>query len=313
MKAHAERSAGPPPEDRGAVSRTSEAALHAEADLLIEAALREDVGEGDFTTLWTVGPEDRAEAAIVAKGQLVMAGCWVARRIFSRAVPGARVEALVHDGVEVRPGTELLRVRGATRGILTAERTVLNFLGRLSGIATLTRRFVEAVAGTPARITDTRKTTPGWRLLEKWAVRMGGGVNHRNGLDDMILIKDNHIAATGGARAAVLSVQARNGRGLEVEVEVSSAVEIEALRGLPIQRVLLDNMGEDELRAAVSRVSGWPESRPELEASGNISLERVPRVAGTGVEWISVGALTHSAPAADLSLRVLPAPPGPEG
>ena len=297
---------------RGPAPRTGEAALRAEADLLIEAALREDVGEGDFTTLWTVGPEERAEAVIVAKGTLVVAGGWVAHRVFSRVAPGARVESLVHDGVEVRPGTELQRVRGTTRGILTAERTALNFLGRLSGIATLTRRFV-AAAGARARVTDTRKTTPGWRLLEKWAVRTGGGVNHRAGLDDMILIKDNHIAAAGGVREAVLSVQARNVRGLEVEVEVSSAIDLEALRGFPIQRVLLDNMGDDDLRDAAARVAAWPEPHPDLEASGNISLERAGTAARTGVQWISVGALTHSAPSADLSLRVRPAPAEPAG
>ena len=315
MKASTGGSAGTAPREEGGrdpVLRWGEAALRAEADLLIEAALREDVGEGDFTTVWTVRPEDRAEAVILAKGTLVMAGGWVARRVFARAAPGVRVESLVRDGVEVRPGTELQRIWGVARGILTAERTALNFLGRLSGIATLTRRFV-AAAGPRARITDTRKTTPGWRLLEKWAVRTGGGVNHRIGLDDMILIKDNHIAAAGGVREAVLSVQARNVRGLEVEVEVSNAIELEALSGLPVQRVLLDNMADDELLEAAARVAEWPEPRPELEASGNISVDRVGTIAGTGVQWISVGALTHSAPSADLSLRVLPAPPEPVG
>ncbi len=315
MKASTGGSAGTAPreeEGSGPAPRPGEVALRAEADLLIEAALREDVGEGDFTTLWTVGPEDRAEAVIVAKGTLVMAGGWVARRVFTRTAPGARVESLVRDGVEVCPGTELQRIRGGARGILTAERTALNFLGRLSGIATLTRRFV-AAAGPRARITDTRKTTPGWRHLEKWAVRTGGGVNHRAGLDDMILIKDNHIAAAGGVREAVLSVQARNVGGLEVEVEVSNAIELEALSGLPVQRVLLDNMADDELRDAAARVTEWPEPRPELEASGNISLERVGTIAGTGVQWISVGALTHSVPSADLSLRVLTPPAQPEG
>ena len=300
MTVRAEGGGGTAPPD------SARTALRAESDRLIGAALGEDIGEGDFTTLWTVRASAQAEAVIVAKGRLVVAGIWIAGRVFSRVLADTRIELLVEDGAAVDPGARLLRVRGPARGILTAERTALNFLGRLSGIATLTRRFVEAAAGTRARITDTRKTTPGWRHLEKWAVRTGGGVNHRAGLDDMILIKDNHIAAAGGAREAVLRVAARNRRGLEVEVEVSSAAGVEELRGLPVRRILLDNMDVDGLREAVSRVARWPEPRPELEASGNISLERVRTVAGTGVDWISVGALTHSAPAADLSLRIRP-------
>ena len=307
MTVQAERSGGTAPDDGGW------AALRGESDRLIGAALREDIGEGDFTTLWTVHASARAEAVIVAKGRLVVAGVWIARRVFSRVLADARIEPLVEDGVAVDPGTGLLRVRGPARGILTAERTALNFLGRLSGIATLTRRFVEAVAGTRALVTDTRKTTPGWRVLEKWAVRTGGGVNHRAGLDDMILIKDNHIAAAGGAREAVLRVAARNRRALDVEVEVSTPAGVEELRGLPVGRILLDNMDEDGLREAVSRVSRWPEPRPELEVSGNISLERARSVAGTGVDWISVGALTHSAPVADLSLRIRPVASAEEG
>ena len=307
MRVRAEGSGRTAPPDGGG------AGLRAESDRLIGAALREDIGEGDFTTLWTVPASARAEAAVVAKGTLVVAGVWIAGRVFSRVLADARIEPLVEEGAAVDPGTRLLRVRGPARGILTAERTALNFLGRLSGIATLTRRFVEAVAGTGALVTDTRKTTPGWRLLEKWAVRTGGGVNHRAGLDEMVLIKDNHIAAAGGAREAVRRVAARNRRALEVEVEVSSPAGVEELRGLPVRRILLDNMEEGGLREAVARVARWPEPRPELEASGNISLERVRAVAGTGVAWISVGALTHSAPVADLSLRIRPAAPAEDG
>ena len=307
MTMQAERSGGTAPQVGG------RAALRSESDRLIGAALREDIGEGDFTTLWTVSASARAEAVIVAKGRIVVAGVWIAGQVFSRVIADAPIDPLVEDGVAVDPGTGLLRVRGPARGILTAERTALNFLGRLSGIATLTRRFVEAVAGTRALITDTRKATPGWRVLEKWAVRTGGGVNHRAGLDDMILIKDNHIAAAGGAREAVLRVAARNRRALEVEVEVSTPAGVEELRGLPVGRILLDNMGEDGLRESVSRVARWPEPRPELEASGNVSLERARSVAGTGVDWISVGALTHSAPVADLSLRIRPVASAEEG
>jgi nicotinate-nucleotide pyrophosphorylase (carboxylating) len=272
-------------------------------DRLVEAALLEDIGEGDRTTLWTVDPTDRAEALIIAKEPLVVAGIQVAQRVFQAVDPGLEVEALVADGAKVEPGAPILKVRGLARGILTAERTALNFLGRLSGIATLTRSFVQAVdTGGEAQITDTRKTTPGWRALEKWAVRIGGGENHRLGLDDMVLIKDNHIVAAGGVRNAVLRATERNDLGLSVEVEVSRVDELEALRGLPINRILLDNMDDDAMREAVARISDWPEPRPELEASGNMSLDRVKRVAGTGVSWITVGALTHSAPTADLSL-----------
>jgi len=250
-----------------------------------------------------MGPTDRAEALIIAKEPLVVAGIQVARRVFQTVDPGLEVEALAADGAKVELGTPILKVRGLARGILTAERTALNFLGRLSGVATLTRSFVQAVGtGSGARITDTRKTTPGWRVLEKWAVRIGGGVNHRLGLDDMVLIKDNHIVAAGGVRNAVLRVTERNDLGLSVKVEVSRVDEVEELRGLPIDRILLDNMNNAAMREASARISDWPEPRPELEASGNMSLDRVRSVSETGVSWISVGAITHSAPTVDLSL-----------
>ncbi len=198
----------------------------------------------------------------------------------------------------------ILRIWGEGRSILTAERTALNFLARLSGVATLTRRFVEAVEGELAEIMDTRKTTPGWRALEKWAVRVGGGANHRMGLDDMILVKDNHIAMAGGVRNAVERVQQRNEPGLLVEVELTRPGQLDRLRELGVQRILLDNMSDEEIREAAAQVSQWPEPRPELEASGNMTLERVRRVAQTGVDWISVGGLTHSARSVDLSLQL---------
>ena len=222
--------------------------------------------------------------------------------------PDAELEALRRDGDAVEPGDVVLRIRGEARAILTGERTALNFLQRLSGVATLTRRYVDAVAGTGARILDTRKTTPGWRRLEKAAVRAGGGDNHRAGLYDMVLIKENHIAAAGGITAAVQRVRERNSEGLAVEVEVTSPPELEEAVRAGVDRVLLDNMGLDELRAAVAlaertaAAAGRP--RPELEASGNMTLERVRAVAETGVDFISVGALTHSATALDLSLLI---------
>ncbi len=280
------------------------AGLDAEVRNLVDLALNEDVGEGDWTTLWTVERDTRAEALVMAKEALIVAGGLVVRRVFLAVDPDIEVDFLVSDGVGIEVGTSILRVKGRARGILTAERTALNFLGRLSGIATLTRKFVEAVEGHKARILDTRKTTPGWRALEKWAVGIGGGVNHRMGLDDMILVKDNHILAAGGVREAVLRVRERNEASLPIEVEVVRAEQVEELCEFGVDRILLDNMDEREIRQVVTRVSAWPGPRPELEASGNMTLERVRGVAETGVDWISVGALTHSVRSVDLSLRL---------
>jgi nicotinate-nucleotide pyrophosphorylase (carboxylating) len=285
------------------VSRRSAGAVpEADLEALVTRALSEDVGGGDWTTRWTVGEGVRAEGVVVAKETMVVAGLDAARLSFRAVDPSLDVEALVEDGDRVACDTAVLRVRGSARSILTGERTALNFLGRLSGIATLTQRFVDEVEGTGARILDTRKTTPGWRSLEKWAVRMGGGSNHRMGLDDMIMIKDNHISAAGGLKEAVAAVGERNEFGLPVEVEVGDLDQLEEARGLGVDRILLDNMTEEELASAVSGVAVWPAPRPELEASGNVTLERVRSVAETGVDWISVGALTHSARSMDLSL-----------
>jgi nicotinate-nucleotide pyrophosphorylase (carboxylating) len=272
---------------------------------LISAALEEDVGAGDFTTLWTVDPEARGEARVVAKAPLVVAGMEAALEVFQRVDTALALSVLVQDGSGAEEGDVILEVRGSLRSILTAERSALNFLGRLSGIATLTRRFVEEVRGTGATILDTRKTTPGWRLLEKAAVTAGGGGNHRIGLHDMILIKDNHLAAAGGIRPAVEGVRRQNTAGLQVEVEVGTEAELEEALQVGVDRILLDNMSTEEMARAVARVQRSGEPRPQLEASGNMDLSRVREVAETGVDFISVGALTHSAPVADLSLRVL--------
>jgi nicotinate-nucleotide pyrophosphorylase (carboxylating) len=271
---------------------------------LISAALEEDVGAGDFTTLWTVDPEARGEARVVAKAPLVVAGMEAALEVFQRVDTALALSVLVQDGSGAEEGDVILEVRGSLRSILTAERSALNFLGRLSGIATLTRRFVEEVRGTGATILDTRKTTPGWRLLEKAAVTAGGGGNHRIGLHDMILIKDNHLAAAGGIRPAVEGVRRQNTAGLQVEVEVGNEAELEEALQVGVDRILLDNMSTEEMARAVERVQRSGEPRPQLEASGNMDLSRVREVAETGVDFISVGALTHSAPVADLSLRV---------
>lgn len=273
-------------------------------DRLIDTALAEDVGDGDRTTAWIVPGERVARAAVIAKAEVVVAGLEAAIRTFQRLDPGVRVGACRRDGETVRRGDGVLTVEGSARAILTAERTALNFLARLSGIATLTRRFVDAVAGTGARIVDTRKTTPGWRALEKAAVRAGGGENHRFGLYDMVLVKENHVAVAGGIEAALARVRASNREGLPVEVEVRTLEELETALRLEPDRILLDNMGVPELAEAVRRVRARGGRRPELEASGNVTLEIVRAVAETGVDLISVGALTHSAPAADFSLLV---------
>jgi nicotinate-nucleotide pyrophosphorylase (carboxylating) len=273
-------------------------------DRLVGLALEEDVGPGDWTTLWTVGKEKKGTATIVAKEPLVVAGTEVATRVFLRVEPALAVRSEAEDGAEVPEGGALLRVSGPLRGILTAERTALNFLGRLSGVATLTRRFVTAVSGTGTQILDTRKTTPGWRLLEKAAGVAGGGLNHRVGLHDMVLVKDNHILAAGGVAASVEGIRRGNREGLPVEVEVGDLDQLEEAFSLGVKRILLDNMRLETMREAVRRAKRLGRNRPLLEASGNMTLTRVRAVAETGVDFISVGAVTHSAPSVDLSLRV---------
>ena len=278
--------------------------LPPEAHALIDAALAEDVGPGDFTTLWTVPPERRAEARIVAKARGVIAGTEMAAEVFRRVDPSLSIEILAADGAALEVGGLAMRVRGPARSLLTAERTALNFLQRLSGVATVTRRYVEAVAGTGARIIDTRKTTPGMRRLEKAAVVAGGGANHRVGLFDMVMIKDNHIAAAGGITAAVQAVRAGNDRGLKVEVETTNLDEIREALAAGCDRIMFDNMSPDLMRSAVALVHEAGDRRPETEASGGITLETIRTFAETGVDFISVGALTHSAPALDLSLQL---------
>lgn len=290
--------AGDPHPRRGAAASLD----HESLARVVGQALAEDVGDGDWTTLWTVPPGLRTRARIIARESLVVAGGEVVFEVLRQAAPSAILRLLVPDGTRVETGTELVILEGPARQILTAERVLLNFLGRLSGVATRTRRFVDAVAGTGAAITDTRKTTPGLRALEKAAVRAGGGVSHRSGLFDMVLIKENHIAAAGGVRRAVEAVHRENRAGLPMEVEVARPSQVEALEGLGVPRLLLDNMSDAEMRQVVELVQGWTDPRPLLEASGDMTLERVPGVARLGVDLISVGAITHSAPAANLSL-----------
>ncbi|MCS7082190.1 MAG: carboxylating nicotinate-nucleotide diphosphorylase [Bacteroidetes bacterium] len=274
----------------------------------IEAALREDLGSGDLTSLATVPDTAQAEGTFWAKSSGVVAGLMVAERVFHRLDPSVRVHWTVSDGARIEAGTAFGFVRGPARSLLAAERTALNFLQRMSGIATRTRAFVEAVLGTKARILDTRKTAPGLRWADKWAVRLGGGENHRMGLYDQVLIKNNHIAAAGGLEAALYRCREYlRAHGLEpfITVEARTLEEVDRILHLGgVHRILLDNMDPEGLREAVARVAG----RLETEASGNVTLENVRAIAETGVDYISVGALTHSAPALDLSLelRLLP-------
>jgi nicotinate-nucleotide pyrophosphorylase (carboxylating) len=271
---------------------------------LVASALAEDVGDGDVTTAATVPEDARARAVISQKAPGVVFGIELGERTFRALDPGVALERLGPEG-EWREGGPVLRIEGSAGAILTAERTALNFMQRLSGIATLTARYVKAIEGTGARILDTRKTTAGMRALEKAAVAAGGGTNHRAGLYDAILIKENHAELAGGVAEAVRRARA-SAPGLPLEVECRTIEEVdealEAGAGRPGFRILLDNMSIDQLRGAVARVAG----RAELEASGGVTLETVRAIASTGVQFVSVGALTHSPPALDLSLLLEP-------
>jgi nicotinate-nucleotide pyrophosphorylase (carboxylating) len=263
---------------------------------IVARALAEDVGDGDVTTAATVDPDWHGRARIMQKAPGVIFGLEVAEGTFRSLDPDAVISRLGPEG-EWREGGPVLQIEGRAAALLTAERTALNFLQRLSGVATLTARCVQAVEGTHARILDTRKTTPGLRLLEKAAVRAGGGTNHRTGLYDMVLIKENHAAMAGGVGKAVRHAYA-HAPGLEIEVECRTPAEVDEALDAGAQRILLDNMTPAQLRDAVARIGG----RAQTEASGGFTLQTIREVASTGVDFISVGALTHSAPALDLSL-----------
>lgn len=278
------------------------------ADVLNAAALREDLQDvGDLTCLALIDAEERAAVHLVARQEGVLAGLPIAERVFQQLDPAVQFDARLSDGAKLEPGSVVAEISGPLRSLLTGERTALNFLTHLSGVATLTARFVAAVAQTQARILDTRKTPPGWRVLEKYAVRAGGGTNHRLGLYDGVLIKDNHLAAWAARQTgATIADAVRQARrtiepGTTVEVEVDTLDQLaEALPGAP-DIVLLDNMDINMLREAVA-LRNRTAPGVLLEASGSVSLDTVAAIAGTGVERISVGALTHSAPALDLAL-----------
>jgi nicotinate-nucleotide pyrophosphorylase (carboxylating) len=290
--------------EQGAVHRDHAAALsaagldRAEIETVVRRALEEDLAFGpDVTTDSTVPVRAQATGEIVPRSPGMLAGIPIAAAVFDLVGQGeVEVELLAADGTAARPGEAVLRVAGPARALLTAERTALNLIGHLSGIATLTRHWVDAVTGTAAAIRDTRKTTPGLRALEKYAVRCGGGVNHRMGLGDAALIKDNHVLAAGGITAAVEAIR-RTAPGIPLEVECDTLDQVREALAAGVQLVLLDNFGLDDTVNAVSLARG---TGCRLEASGGLTLERARAVAQTGVDFLAVGALTHSAPVLDL-------------
>jgi nicotinate-nucleotide pyrophosphorylase (carboxylating) len=267
---------------------------------LINLALSEDIGAGDVTSKALVESQAAGQAVIVAKQDGVLAGLPVAKMVFQAVDPTVVFRMLKRDGGRIKNGEKLALIQGKTKGILSAERTALNFLQRLSGIATLTSKYVEETKGTKARILDTRKTTPGLRALEKYSVSAGGGQNHRMGLFDMVLIKENHLKAVGGISRAIVRARSKS-RGKKIEVEVRNLNEArEAVESKP-DWIMLDNMRIDQMRKAVQLIRSASRTI-KIEASGNVNLKNVRNIGLTGVDFISVGALTHSAPALDMSL-----------
>lgn len=265
---------------------------------LIDLALEEDAGFGDITSRAIFPAQHRSRAVVDAKQELILCGVEVAARVFAKTDPRLKTRIVARDGQRLKPGAIALRVAGPTAAILTAERTALNFLQRLSGIATQARRYADAVAGTGVRIVDTRKTTPGWRALEKYAVRTGGCFNHRSSLGEQVLIKDNHIAAAGSLTKAVKLCQASAAHGAKIEVEAKTLAEVKEACRAGADIILLDNMTPAQVRAAVAAIAG----RAQVEVSGGVRFETLRDYAVPGVDIISVGALTHSVAAADLSL-----------
>lgn len=276
---------------------------------LIDLALDEDLGRGDLTSEAIFGEHDQTRATLLAKSALCLSGLDVAQAVFHRVDARIVCQPLYRDGSLVRPGTPVMNVEGPVRGVLAAERTVLNFLQRLSGIATLTRKYVDSVAGTGTRLVDTRKTLPGFRFLDKRAVRHGGGHNHRADLGSGVLIKDNHIAAAGSVTAAIEAVRDSAPHSVRIEVEVTTLAQINEALAAQAHVLLFDNMSPAQVKEALTLLPPRGDvRRPLVELSGGITLGTLRSYAEAGADLISVGALTHSAPAADISLEV--APPG---
>ncbi len=269
---------------------------------LIDSALSEDIGSGDITTDNIVAHDQTGSAEILAKEPMVLAGLDVARQVFETLAPDLAIDTRCADGDEVPAGSRIMSVAGRLGPLLQGERTALNFLQRLSGIATHVRPYVAAVSNYPVRLVDTRKTTPGWRVLEKYAVRVGGAANHRMGLYDGVLIKDNHIAACGSITTAVTQVRRATSHLVKIEVEVGTLEEVAEALDTGADVIMLDNMNLDKIRTAVTKIN----RRAIVEISGNVSLEKLPALARTGVDIISVGALTHQARSVDISMRITP-------
>lgn len=269
-------------------------------DRIIDLALQEDLGSGDVATEALVACEAQAHARLVAKGEGVVSGQWVAERVFAHLDGGVRYRAICPDGGGVKRGDLIAEINGPYASLLEGERTALNFLQHLSGIATVTSKYVAAIGDLPTRLLDTRKTAPGQRVLEKRAVVDGGGANHRMGLYDLAMIKDNHIAVAGGIRQAVEGVRRHIPVYMKVEVETSTLEEVDEALACGVEIIMLDNMDVETMRAAVRRIGG----RALVEASGNVTLERVRAIAETGVDFISSGAITHSAPILDISMKM---------
>lgn len=269
-----------------------------DVDAVIDRALGEDLGGGDITTNATVPPDLKVEASLIAKEPLVVCGLYVAGRVMTKLDSSIRFSGKVTEGSKVAAGTVLATMEGNARMLLAGERTALNLLQRLSGVSTMTRAYVDALGGAKTRICDTRKTTPGLRRLQRYAVRCGGGRNHRNDLGAGVLIKENHIRCAGGVAAAVRAAAKRAPHPLRIECEVTDFAELDEALTAGADVVMLDNMDDERVRVAVARVDG----RALVEVSGGITLARIPRLAATGVDIISVGALTHSAPGMDISM-----------
>jgi len=268
---------------------------------IIKKALEEDKVNEDYTTLWCVPKDKRIKAEIVVKQDGVICGLWVTEMVFKMVSSNIEFKCLKKDGDKVKRFERVATIKGSAANILRAERTALNFLQRLSGIASLTAKFVERVKPFKAKILDTRKTTPGLRILEKYAVRTGGGENHRKDLKEMVLLKDNHIAVAGGIEKAVDNLLKNKDRNIDIEVEVKTLDELRIVLKKGIKRILLDNMSTEDLKEAVKITEG----RALLEASGGVDLSNVAEIAETGVDFISVGKITHSAPALDISLEIV--------
>lgn len=267
---------------------------------LVDIALKEDIGSGDITTEPLVDPESIGRGVIIAKEPLVLAGIEAAVKVFERLEPEMTFNFIAEDGGQHNAGDRLMEITGKVHALLMGERTALNFIQRLSGIATLVRSYVDRIKDCPVRLVDTRKTTPGWRILEKYAVRVGGASNHRMGLYDGVLIKDNHIAACGGIDEAVARIRKRISHLVKIEVETATMEQVEEAISAGVDVIMLDNMTPDAIREAVQFIGG----RALVEISGGVTLSDLEVLAETGADIISVGALTHSARAVDISMRI---------